>query len=158
MKLSCLLFATTTLVHSANANIFPDQAEVEWVQYGCANVGSLPENANENAMAACFCGLLKDRVRNPSSELTASELSAQAAITCVGGSAGSFPCSNVDLQAHLPLSTFGSPAANDLRGWTDSGGREFALIGLEDGTGFVAEARYEILVAAMKNPNERLSA
>ena len=36
------------------------------------------------------------------------------------------------------LSTFGSAEANDIWGWTDSSsGREFAIIGLADGTGFV---------------------
>lgn len=57
---------------------------------------------------------------------------------CVGGSAGGFSCSNVDLLAFLPLSTFGSTDANDIWGWTDPlDGTEYALIGLNDGTGFV---------------------
>ena len=133
------LVATTSLValpvaHGANAvnsqieNLFEDE---EYVKYGCAN-----PNANPNAKAACFCGFLNDRVE--SSSLTSAELSQQAASTCTGGTAGGFPCSNVDLQSHIPLSTFGSAEANDIWGWTDSSsGREFAIIGLADGTGFV---------------------
>lgn len=132
MKLSCLLLAATTLVKTVSAT------DEEWQKYGCANLPSLPENANSNAMAACFCGLLGDKVKNPSSDLSSSELSAQAATTCFEGSAAGFPCQNVDLQSHLPMSVFGTPEANDIWGWTDSpSGREFAIIGLEDGTGFV---------------------
>lgn len=57
---------------------------------------------------------------------------------CVGGMAGSYPCSNIDLAAIVPLSTFGSFEANDIWGWTDpSSGKEYAIVGLTDGTGFV---------------------
>ena len=63
---------------------------------------------------------------------------------CVGGQAGPHSCERVDMQAHLPLSTFavpGSPApgnANDIWGWTDpETGREYALVGLRNGTAFV---------------------
>ena len=57
---------------------------------------------------------------------------------CESGSAGPYACNAVDLLAFVPLSTFGSAAANDLWGWTDpQTNREYALIGLYDGTGFV---------------------
>ncbi|WP_420454949.1 choice-of-anchor B family protein [Rubrivirga sp.] len=63
---------------------------------------------------------------------------------CVGGSAGAYPCEGVDLMAHLPLSAFvasGSTApaeGNDIWGWTDpSTGKEYALVGLTNGTAFV---------------------
>ena len=57
---------------------------------------------------------------------------------CESGSAGAYPCDEVDLLAFVPLSTFGSAAANDLWGWTDpQTDRKYALIGLDDGTGFV---------------------
>ncbi len=63
---------------------------------------------------------------------------------CSGGLADIYPCSGVDLMAHLPLSSFTSPgssapsAANDIWGWTDAQtGNEYALIGLTNGTAFV---------------------
>lgn len=58
---------------------------------------------------------------------------------CVAGSAGGFPCFNVDLLAHLPLSVFGAEATgNDIWGWTDPlDGREYALYGVDNGTVFV---------------------
>jgi len=68
---------------------------------------------------------------------------ALGATPCVGGSAGGYPCSGIDLLALLPLSEFtdgSDPSfiANDLWGWTDpESGREFALLGVRDGTAFV---------------------
>ncbi len=69
---------------------------------------------------------------------------ASAQTPCVGGSAGAYPCDGVDLMAHLPLGAFvaaGSTApaaANDVWGWTDpETGREYALVGLTNGTAFV---------------------
>ena len=118
----------TNQLNGAYTNLFTEQDE-EYTKYGCAN-------PNANPMAACFCGFLNDRV--DSTSLSTAELSQQAATTCVNGNAGGFPCANVDLQAHIPLSTFGSTEANDIWGWTDTtSGREFAIIGLRDGTGFV---------------------
>jgi choice-of-anchor B domain-containing protein len=41
-------------------------------------------------------------------------------------------------MAFVPLATFGASSANDIWGWTDSlDGKEYALIGLSNGTGFV---------------------
>lgn len=62
---------------------------------------------------------------------------------CVAGMAGSFPCHNVDLLEFLPLASIGGAAtssgyANDLWGWTDPlTGKEYALVGLRNGTSFV---------------------
>ena len=57
---------------------------------------------------------------------------------CEGGSAGSYACNEIDLLAFVPLSTFGSATANDIWGWTDpQTNKKYALIGLDDGTGFV---------------------
>ena len=74
------------------------------------------------------------------SETTTQQLEAvtSARQACVEGSAAGFACSNVDLLAFLPLSTFGSSSANDIWGWTDpQDDSEYALIGLNNGTGFV---------------------
>ncbi|MCA9971351.1 MAG: choice-of-anchor B family protein [Anaerolineales bacterium] len=57
---------------------------------------------------------------------------------CTNGMAGSYPCQNVDLLAFMPLAQIGGGEANDIWGWTDSkSGREFAIIGRTNGTGFV---------------------
>lgn len=59
---------------------------------------------------------------------------------CVDGFAGQYPCSNVDLLAALPASAMGAAGAsgNDIWGWTDPvTGREWALMGLSNGTSFV---------------------
>jgi choice-of-anchor B domain-containing protein len=81
-----------------------------------------------------FCGLLED-AQGPEVRESALLL---AEVECSGGFAGDYPCSNIDLLSHLPLSVFGSTSANDIWGWMDSSsGREFALLGLKDGTGMV---------------------
>jgi choice-of-anchor B domain-containing protein len=57
---------------------------------------------------------------------------------CVDGMAGMFPCKNVNLQSFIPLSEMGATWSNDIWGWTDpKTDREYALIGLGNGTGFV---------------------
>jgi len=65
-------------------------------------------------------------------------LSAQGLTACDGGLAGTFPCSNVDLMAFLPLAQIGGGNGNDIWGWTDPlTGKEFAIMGLTNGTAFV---------------------
>ncbi len=62
------------------------------------------------------------------------------AIPCSGGQAGSFSCSNVDLEAHVALGGFSSAAtaANDVWGFVDlNTEREYALIGLRNATAVV---------------------
>ena len=59
---------------------------------------------------------------------------------CNSGQAGSFPCSDVDLLAHLALADFSSrpTAANDIWGFRDlNTEREYALIGLRNATAVV---------------------
>jgi choice-of-anchor B domain-containing protein len=57
---------------------------------------------------------------------------------CDGGLAESYPCSNVDLMAFLPLAQIGGGNGNDIWGWTDPvTGKEFAIMGLTNGTAFV---------------------
>lgn len=63
----------------------------------------------------------------------------QTATPCVGGMAGVYPCLNVDLLAYMPLASIGGGSgANDIWGWTDPlDGKEYALVGLTNGTSFV---------------------
>lgn len=61
-----------------------------------------------------------------------------SATSCIGGFAGPYPCDQVDLLSFLPITTFGEESANDIWGWTDpESGREYALLGLRDGTAFI---------------------
>jgi len=65
-------------------------------------------------------------------------LPAQGITACAGGLAGTYPCSNVDLMAFLPLAQIGGGNGNDIWGWTDPlTGKEFAIMGLTNGTAFV---------------------
>ena len=51
---------------------------------------------------------------------------------------GTYSCENVSLLAHLPLEILGGRLGNDVWGWTDSvTGREYALMGLDNGVAFV---------------------
>jgi len=61
--------------------------------------------------------------------------------TCSDGFAAGYACSRVDLAANVGLSALGATAGqdgNDLWGWTDPlNGREYALMGVGNGTVFV---------------------
>lgn len=63
------------------------------------------------------------------------------ATPCIDGLAEGYPCKNVNLVGHLDLVALGTTAAgngNDMWGWTDPDtSKEYALIGLNNGTAFV---------------------
>ena len=60
------------------------------------------------------------------------------ATPCVAGLAEGYPCSNVNLAAHITLAQLGGSSGNDSWGWTDPDtGKEYALMGLNNGTAFV---------------------
>jgi len=58
---------------------------------------------------------------------------------CVNGMAGAYPCSNVDLLSFVPLADIGGGAnTNDIWGWVSPvTGKEYALVGCNNGTAFV---------------------
>ena len=57
---------------------------------------------------------------------------------CQGGFAGSFPCENINLMSNIPLSEFAAQRGNDSWGWVDPAtGKEYALMGLNNGTAFI---------------------
>ncbi len=57
---------------------------------------------------------------------------------CENGFAGPYPCLGFDLQDQLTESDLGTSFVNDSWGWTDSTtGKEYAIIGLRDGTAFI---------------------
>lgn len=57
---------------------------------------------------------------------------------CVNGSADGFPCLNIDLLELFSPGDLGGSVGNDIWGWTDPlDGKEYALMGLNNGTAFV---------------------
>ena len=72
-------------------------------------------------------------------------------VRCENGRADGFPCDNVDLIAHMPLSEFRTGddfdiprEVQDVWGWTSSDNREFIILGAYEGIFFV-----EILVGVI---------
>lgn len=57
---------------------------------------------------------------------------------CSGGMAGGFPCDGYDLQSKITLAEMSASDGNDSWGWTDpNDGKEYALVGLDNGTAFI---------------------
>jgi choice-of-anchor B domain-containing protein len=57
---------------------------------------------------------------------------------CNNGTANGFPCLNFDLQSRFTPSQLDAAFANDSWGWTDpQDGKEYALVGLNNGTAFI---------------------
>jgi len=70
--------------------------------------------------------------------LVLSSIAALGQTPCLNGSAGSFPCNGLDLMSHLDLNTLNAASGNDSWGWTDPlDGKEYALMGLNNGTAFI---------------------
>jgi|GEM_PF-2184505 len=71
----------------------------------------------------------------------AQKLSAIGETPCVDGQAeapdSTFPCSNVDLLAFMPLNEIGGGIGNDIWGWTAPDGGEYVIMGRRNGTSFV---------------------
>jgi len=77
---------------------------------------------------------------------------------CENGMAGDFPCSDYDLLGRIEHSGFSAAAGNDIWGWTDSTtGKEYALIGLDNGTAFVDISDTNNLVYLGKLPTATTS-
>lgn len=57
---------------------------------------------------------------------------------CVGGFAGAYACSNIDLLEQVGMATLNATNTNDIWGWTDpQTGKEYVLLGLNNGTAFL---------------------
>ncbi|MGA8276574.1 MAG: choice-of-anchor B family protein [Rhodanobacteraceae bacterium] len=86
-------------------------------------------------------GIIKYALIAAAFALTAhAHASPQHAAACIDGMAEGYPCNNVDLAGHLSLAELGANGGdgNDMWGWTDPDtGKEYALVGLENGTAFV---------------------
>lgn len=74
-------------------------------------------------------------------------------VPCENGMAGEYPCNGYDLLAQISLAGFESASGNDIWGWTDTTtGKEYALMGLDDGTAFVDISDTENLIYLGKLP------
>ena len=59
-------------------------------------------------------------------------------INCMNGMAQNYPCNGYDLIGTIGLNELDANAANDVWGWTDTTtAKEYALVGLTNGTAFV---------------------
>jgi choice-of-anchor B domain-containing protein len=59
-------------------------------------------------------------------------------VPCTAGFASSYPCSDVDLLAHIPLPQLLAHGSAEIWGWTDpQTAHEYALVALANGTTFV---------------------
>ena len=57
---------------------------------------------------------------------------------CENGYADGYPCDGYDLQSQISLGEMNASLANDSWGWTDpQDGKEYALVGLNNGTAFI---------------------
>ena len=57
---------------------------------------------------------------------------------CIDGSAGEYPCMGISLESRVALDSMEGTQGNDLWGWADAQtGKEYALMGLNNGTAFV---------------------
>lgn len=72
---------------------------------------------------------------------------------CENGFAGEYPCNGYDLLGQIPLLDLGAQSANDIWGWTDTDtGKEYALMGLDNGTAFIDVSDTENLLYLGKLP------
>lgn len=72
---------------------------------------------------------------------------------CDNGMAGIYPCKGYDLLGRISLDEFDAKSGNDIWGWTDTTtGKEYALMGLDNGTAFIDISDTENLVYLGKLP------
>ncbi len=79
-------------------------------------------------------------------------------VPCENGMAGEYPCNGYDLLGFVSLTTFQSQEGNDIWGWVDTTtGKEYALMGLNDGTAFIDVSDTENLIYLGKLPTATTS-
>ncbi len=72
---------------------------------------------------------------------------------CENGMSGEFPCKGYNFLAQISLSDFDAQSGNDIWGWTDAtSGKEYALMGLNNGTAFIDISDSENLIYLGKLP------
>jgi choice-of-anchor B domain-containing protein len=108
--------------------ILNDRSPLTANENGDNDIGTLPEGVLTETMQA----LLRDR------EPAHNNVTVLNNVPCIDGMAGIYPCENVNLLSHIPLSTFEAAGGNDSWGWTDPlDNKEYAIMGLNNGTVFV---------------------
>ena len=86
----------------------------------------------------CVGILLLSCDNDDNNETPVGPLNPNALALCENGIADIYPCDGYDLMAHIPLEEFNASAGNDSWGWTDlSTGKEYAIMGLDNGAAFV---------------------
>ncbi len=88
---------------------------------------------DDGGILPCHANLIADEIPIQRSAVTSvtNEL-------CTTGEAAGFPCKDVDLLAHLPLSYFNNVRASDIWGWTDpETGAEIVIMTQRDQVAFV---------------------
>ena len=74
-------------------------------------------------------------------------------VPCENGMAGEYPCNGFDMLGRIALSDLSAQSGNDIWGWTDTTtGKEYAIMGLDNGTAFVDISDTENLVYLGKLP------
>lgn len=74
---------------------------------------------------------------------------------CEDNMAGIYPCDGIDLMGRVSLSEMSAGSGNDIWGWHDTqNNREYALVGLDNGTAFVDVTDTENLVYLGKLPTQ----
>ena len=124
----------------------------------CPNTANADQNDNDNDGQGDVCDADDDNdgvidsedncplIANPNQEDENNDGIGNACtpsnkVPCENGMAAGYPCNNYDLLLNIPLSTFSSNEANEANdswGWTDpTNNKEYAIIGLNDGTAFI---------------------
>ena len=84
-------------------------------------------------------------------------LFSSTAVTLIGAATAlaGYPAENVVLRSHVPLADFGASFAEDCWGYVSDSGREYAIIGLSNGTGFVeiTDPDNAVIVSVVLTPN-----
>ena len=74
---------------------------------------------------------------------------------CSSGNAGGFPCSGITLRSRVTIDSMDGIGGNDIWGWFDTlTGKEYALMGMENGTAFVDVTNPESPVFLGRLPTE----
>lgn len=79
-------------------------------------------------------------------------LSKAQSFPCNGGMADNFPCLNVDLKAHIPITDLLNENGNDIWGWTSPDtGKEYAIVGTLNNTVFfdITDSENPIKIATL---------
>lgn len=133
-----LSFTTLLVAHITGGKSFRQHTGIVHTQ-----VMNLINSHNDNCNADNSCPESISEGPNGSKGNNNGDKSDEPGFLCENGmSADFYPCSNIDMYSHVPLSDLGGLGlrGNDIWGWTTGSGKnvkEYALAGTSDGTSFV---------------------